>query len=111
MMKYDYDVIVLGAGPVGSYCAYLASNKGLNTLLVEATNKKGGQPLNLYAYKQIVDFPLFSSISAIDFVNKINEQLATEKKIKTVVFDRSGYIYHGVVKQFAESAREAGLEF
>ena len=36
---------------------------------------------------------------------------ATEKKIKTVVFDRSGYIYHGVIKQFAESAREAGLEF
>ena len=84
MMKYDYDVIVLGAGPVGSYCAYLASNKGLKTLLVEATNKNGGQPLNLYAYKQIVDFPLFSSISAIDFVNKINEQLATEKKVETI---------------------------
>lgn len=84
MMKYEYDVIVLGAGPVGSYCAYLASNKGLNTLLVEATNKKGGQPLNLYAYKQIVDFPLFSSISAIDFVNKVNEQLATEKKINII---------------------------
>lgn len=28
-----------------------------------------------------------------------------------VVFDRSGYLYHGRVKQFAESAREAGLKF
>ncbi len=36
---------------------------------------------------------------------------AKDKKITNVVFDRSGYIYHGVVKQFAESAREAGLEF
>jgi large subunit ribosomal protein L18 len=36
---------------------------------------------------------------------------ATEKKIKEVVFDRSGYIYHGVVKEFAEAARAAGLEF
>ena len=33
------------------------------------------------------------------------------KKIKQVVFDRSGYIYTGRVKQVAEGARSAGLEF
>jgi large subunit ribosomal protein L18 len=36
---------------------------------------------------------------------------ALEKKIENVVFDRGGYIYHGVVKALADSAREAGLKF
>ena len=44
-------------------------------------------------------------------VGKLVAKRAIEKNIKSVVFDRGGYIYHGVVKELAESAREGGLEF
>jgi large subunit ribosomal protein L18 len=34
-----------------------------------------------------------------------------EKNVKTVVFDRNGYLYHGVVKAMADGARKAGILF
>jgi large subunit ribosomal protein L18 len=34
-----------------------------------------------------------------------------EKNIKSVVFDRNGYLYHGLVKAMADGARKAGIEF
>ena len=36
---------------------------------------------------------------------------AKDKGIKTVVFDRGGYIYHGRIAAVAEAARESGLDF
>ncbi len=50
----------------------------------------------------------------INFAAKLGEAVAktaSEKGIKKVVFDRSGYRYHGVVKAVADAARKNGLEF
>ena len=44
-------------------------------------------------------------------VGKTLAEKAIEKGIKSCVFDRGGYIYHGRVKAFAEGARKGGLEF
>ncbi len=44
-------------------------------------------------------------------VGEIAAKKALEKKISQVVFDRNGYLYHGVVKATAEGARAGGLKF
>ncbi|MGI6036809.1 MAG: 50S ribosomal protein L18 [Limnochordia bacterium] len=48
---------------------------------------------------------------AAKVVGKAIAERALEKGIKTVVFDRGGYIYHGRVAALADGAREGGLEF
>ncbi len=52
-----------------------------------------------------------SNKEAAKEVGTLIAKRATEKKITEVVFDRGGYIYHGVVKELAEAAREGGLKF
>jgi len=50
----------------------------------------------------------------VDVATMLGEEIAkiaVPKGIKKVVFDRSRYRYHGVVKAFADSARKNGLEF
>ncbi len=44
-------------------------------------------------------------------VGKAIAQRLKEKNVIKVVFDRNGYIFHGRIKEVAEGAREAGLEF
>ena len=44
-------------------------------------------------------------------VGKIVAAKAQEKGIEQVVFDRGGFLYHGVIKAVADGAREAGLNF
>lgn len=48
---------------------------------------------------------------AAALVGKVVAEKAKEKNITSVVFDRSGFLYHGRVKVLADSARENGLNF
>ena len=52
-----------------------------------------------------------NNVDAAAYLGKVIAEKAMAKGIKTVVFDRGGFIYQGKVKALAEAAREAGLEF
>ena len=52
-----------------------------------------------------------NNVEAAAYVGTVIAKRALEKGIKTVVFDRGGFIYQGKVQALADAAREAGLEF
>ena len=49
--------------------------------------------------------------SAAELVGQLVSERLKAKGIEKVVFDRSGYIYHGRIKAVAEGARKGGLQF
>jgi large subunit ribosomal protein L18 len=51
------------------------------------------------------------NIKGAEAVGKAIAERSIEKGIKRVVFDRSGFLYHGRVRAVADAARKAGLEF
>ena len=82
----------------------------------------------LYLYVQVIDdqtaHTLASASNLEKDLKKIKSTIAgaqqlgqvvagrlKEKKIEKVVFDRNGYVYHGIVKSIAEGARKAGIQF
>ena len=52
-----------------------------------------------------------NTVEAAAYLGTVIGKKAVENGIKSVVFDRGGFVYHGKVKALAEAAREAGLEF
>ena len=52
-----------------------------------------------------------NDVDAAAYLGTVIAKRALEKGIKTVVFDRGGFIYQGKIAALAEAAREAGLEF
>ena len=61
--------------------------------------------------KEIMEKKGISKSEQAGLVGKLIAKKAIEKGISSVIFDRSGYLYHGRVKKLADAAREGGLKF
>ena len=81
------------------------SNKGIYAQLIDDVN---GRTL---ASASSTSGEKAAGVTASAEVGKMLAAKALEKGVTEVVFDRSGYLYHGRIKSLAEGAREGGLKF
>lgn len=66
--------------------------------------------LEMHTGKEVTKKSKISKQSA-EILGKLVAEMALQKGIKKIVFDRSGYKYHGRVQALADSVRKAGLVF
>ncbi len=82
------------------------SSKHIYASLVDANTGK-----NVFS---VSDKDLKKKVTKVEKAKEVGKQFAEKaikNKVKKIVFDRSGYLYHGRVRALAEGAREGGLEF
>jgi len=66
-----YDVVIIGAGPVGIFAAFQAGLLGMKVCVVDALDGIGGQCISLYPEKPIYDIPGHSKITGAQLISEL----------------------------------------
>lgn len=88
----------------------LAVYRSLNHIAAQVIDDAAGHTV-VSASTLEKDLGARGNVEGAKKVGALLAKRALEKGIKSVVFDRGGFRYHGAIASLAESAREAGLEF
>lgn len=84
--------------------------KSLKSIYVQIIDDSKGKTLASAKSSDIKkDFD--NNVDTAKLVGKLIAEKCLKVKIENIVFDRSGYKYHGKIKALAEGAREGGLKF
>ncbi len=69
------DVLIIGAGPTGLFCAHQLGIIGLNCEIVDNLDKAGGQCIELYPDKPIYDIPAVPECTGEELTNNLLKQI------------------------------------
>ncbi len=92
----------------------LVVHRSLKNISAQVVDDTQGKVLFSLATKDKAVKQKFASagnIKSAEAFGEIFAQVAKEKGLKKVIFDRAGYLYHGRIKSFAEALRKGGMEF
>jgi large subunit ribosomal protein L18 len=92
-------------------CPRLSVYRSNTQIYAQIIDDVSGKTLASSGSLKLTEAQKVAKIEQAKIVGKAIAEKAKEAGISKVVFDRNGYLYHGRVKSFAESAREGGLKF
>ncbi|MCV3734345.1 NAD(P)/FAD-dependent oxidoreductase [Ureaplasma miroungigenitalium] len=79
-----YDVVIIGAGPIGMFTGSMSGYFQMKTLVLEASSVLGGQITYLYENKEIHDVPGYPKIVGKDYVEALKKQIAAYESMVEV---------------------------
>ena len=99
---------VSGTSELPRLCVF-RSLKNISVQIID--DEKGVTLVSASSLDKDLNIKNGGNIEASKLVGALVAKKAKKAKIKKVVFDRGGYLYHGRVKALVDAARENGLEF
>lgn len=88
MKHNDFDLIVVGAGPIGLLSALEGAKRGQKVAVFESQAVAGGQLIELYPKKEIVDLPNIDMIIAEDYIKLLIEKINAYRDSITIFYNK-----------------------
>lgn len=84
MTEKQYDITIIGGGPVGLFAAFYAGVRGMTVKIIESLSELGGQPAILYPEKVIYDIPAYPALTGAELTDNLIKQISRFEDRTTV---------------------------
>lgn len=84
MTEKQYDITIIGGGPVGLFAAFYAGLRGMTVKIIESLSELGGQPAILYPEKVIYDIPAYPELTGAELTDNLIKQISRFEDRTTV---------------------------
>ena len=82
-----YEVIIIGAGPVGLFSSFYSAMRGLKSLTLESSSTYGGQLSKIYPEKPIYDLAGIKEIKAKDYIEELYNQYLPYQDKNPIIYN------------------------
>lgn len=107
MEEREYDITIIGGGPVGLFTAFYAGLRGMRVKIIESLSELGGQPAILYPEKMIYDIPAYPALTGAELTENLLKQLSRFEDRTTVCLKEEVLSFEKVEGGFSITTNKA----